>query len=62
VQEVCLNPEIADTVRCKWTASGEYSTASAYRAQFFNSIVAAADLETMNAAEMQVLCKAYHQE
>jgi len=38
VREASLNPEIADTIRWKWTASGEYFAASTYRAQFFGSV------------------------
>jgi len=37
-REVSLNPEITDTIRWKWTTNGEYSAASAYRAQFFGSV------------------------
>jgi len=38
VKDTSINPGAEDTIRWKWTANGEYTTASAYRAQFLGSI------------------------
>ena len=37
-RETSLNPDTEDTIRWKWTANGEYTAASAYRAQFLGSV------------------------
>ena len=38
VRDVHLSPGVADTIKWKWTPNGEYSAASAYRAQFLGSV------------------------
>jgi hypothetical protein len=37
LQNVQLQPDVQDTITCKWTADGTYSTHSAYRIQFRGS-------------------------
>ena len=38
MRDVRLNPDTVDTIRWKWTPSGDYTAASAYRAHFFGSV------------------------
>ena len=38
LRETSLNPGMEDTIRWKWMANGEYTAASAYRAQFLGSV------------------------
>ncbi|KAG2640413.1 hypothetical protein PVAP13_2KG094016 [Panicum virgatum] len=38
LRETSLSPGTEETIRWKWTANGEYTAASAYRAQFLGSV------------------------
>jgi len=60
VRQTVLQNGTQDTIKWKLSATGEYSTASAYKAQFLGTIAAPnLYLEDVGTSEMQILCMAY---